>query len=362
MAAVVLTPDYSILQREQAMPSPLERMAKEGLQAYGQVSQIKRQNAMAQLAQQQEQRQQAQAAQEQQVRELQIYGAKSKILQNRMADLYQTPKDQKEAEYQSFRNDAQKLGIDTSQFPKSYNDEIAAKSATAYARSPQSAEERKFHNDIALQHLKGQAQLAAAQARAQTQADVAEKKAQLAAQDPSRNPFLKQQQTDFAKYTNQLSDDAQTEGDHVLPLYQKLKAQIKKVPTNPVSGKILWATPEGQRLNQLLVLAQGDAIKQFHLGRMTQYEFNIIRQGVGKGTMYNSTLNKVFDDRLDKANETIRKNKFAKDYVKAGGRSPLDFADKWAADKTKRQEADIEYTARTHGMTVEQVKQQLGVQ
>jgi len=130
---------------------------------------------------------------------------------------------------------------------------------------------------------------------------------------------------------NKINQKAADTKEEDIPLFNQLKAAVENVPlgTGPIRGQILWATPQGQYLKSLLTRAQGKYIKNFHLGRMTQREFDLLRSAVGGGTTYSSGLKAIFNRQLAQSNQDLAKQQFYNQYINQGGRSSLEAANKW---------------------------------
>jgi len=145
--------------------------------------------------------------------------------------------------------------------------------------------------------------------------------------DDFQTADTKQLLTDMNNINNTAADVKEND----IPLYTQLKAAVAHVPTGtgPLQGQILWATPEGQYLKSLLVRAQGNYIKNFHLGRMTQREFDLLRSAVGGGTTYSSALQKIFDRQLSQDKQALIKQHYYNQYINQGGRSSTEAANKW---------------------------------
>jgi len=171
------------------------------------------------------------------------------------------------------------------------------------------------------------------------------------------DPFLKAQAQDLSKKYNDVSTDAQQATEKELPLYKTLLDDLHDTKlVNPLSGAISWTTPSGQKFRADLVRAQGEFIKTFHLGRMTQREFNMIKNAIGTSTMWPSSLRKLFGGVISK--DYLAQDKFNhySDYVAGGGRKLFE-ADKQWEDKlpdslksSQQQSADTVNESRLKGL------------
>lgn len=268
-------------------------------------------------------------------------------LQNQYSILAQLSQDQKPEFYQKIRAEALSLGEEPSKLPAVYNKQIETVSQDAFKNNPRSIQQLKNQNTLHLQQLKNTGALEVAQAR-------------IAGRAPKEGAFqqaqAKQLSGDVATI-NTAADEAQTKAK---PLWQEVGGLIDKVVTGPGIGKIDWRSSDAQRLLQLITQAQGEYVKTFHLGRMTQYEFKLLQRAVGTPTMYRSVLKKIVNDHLRQAQEAISHQKYANDYIKKGGRNPIELSSSWVKELGNRRQADLEYTAKQHGLTVAQVKKQLG--
>lgn len=158
-----------------------------------------------------------------------------------------------------------------------------------------------------------------------------------AAQDPFQTADTQQ----LVKDVNTVNQSAADVKENDIPLYNQLKAALIHVPTGtgPLRGRILWTTPQGQYFKSLLTRAQGNYIKNFHLGRMTQREFDLLRSAVGGGTLYSSALQKIFDRQLEQDNQALFKQHFYNEYLNQGGRSSTEASNKWLDALGQQQEA-----------------------
>lgn len=369
------TPDYGLL-KNLPQPDPVGS----ALDAYQKVSANVRANKATALAQKlgslQAQKAKIALANQQQdetlsqktkqsaldVSHLQVHNAMRTIHDTRLADIHEMPAAQQEGAWQNFRHEMTSLGGDTSQIPAHFNDEAAAESKNAYNQSPLGTADRKFARDTATQQLKDTDQfhreMAVQALKNQGVRQAAQAKAAMKA--PSEIAFQKEQGKQLVKDNatiNTASNEAQTKA---IPLWTEINKQLNKVITGPGIGHVNWRSADAQRLNQLIMQAQGLKIKSFHLGRMTQYEFNIIRKMVGTPTMYKKVLKKVVQKHLRDAQEAIEQQKFTAGYIKQGGRSPIEMSNQWVKEVGNRRQADLEFTAKQNKMTVEQVKKQMG--
>lgn len=141
--------------------------------------------------------------------------------------------------------------------------------------------------------------------------------------------FEKGQLTNLNKTLKEVTDSAANAAEKEKPLYRDLIKAVDEVPSVFGTHLMDWASPAGQRFQALLARAQGEFLKTFHLGRMTQLEFNILGKAVGGKRMYTWELKNLFERQMRQLNQDINKAKFYHDYVGKGGRSAEDAAYKW---------------------------------
>lgn len=141
--------------------------------------------------------------------------------------------------------------------------------------------------------------------------------------------FEKGQLTQLNKDLADIHGSALHAAEHEKPLYQQLFDLVDELPSVPFRGTINWGTPSGQKFQALLAKAKGDLVKTFHLGRMTQREFDVLTAALGRERSYKSTLKDLFRNQLKEANQKIEHAKFYHDYVSKGGRSSEEAAFKW---------------------------------
>lgn len=151
--------------------------------------------------------------------------------------------------------------------------------------------------------------------------------------DGAEDPFLKAQGSALSVQWKNISSDATQATEKELPLYKTLLDNIHNTNLVGPAGFINWTTPAGQELRANMVRAQGEFIKSFHLGRMTQLEFNFLKNAIGKQTMYPSALRSLFKGVITKDIEAQQKAKTYYDYMAAGGRTQFEADANW----TKKQ-------------------------
>jgi hypothetical protein len=146
------------------------------------------------------------------------------------------------------------------------------------------------------------------------------------------SPFEKARAARLDKVLGTVNNNANEAMEAEMPLYHKLLGAIQAVPlgTGPLRQHIMWSTPQGQYLQALLNQNQGAYIKQFHLGRMTQYEFNLLRQARGGSATFRPALLKLVKDQIEKAKLDIAKQHMYNTYVAGGGRNPDEIAGHWS--------------------------------
>ncbi len=180
------------------------------------------------------------------------------------------------------------------------------------------------------------------------------------------DPFLKAQATQLSSEWNNINADAAQAREHEIPLYKTLLNDINQTNlVGPITGHINWASPAGQKLRADLTRAQGEFIKTFHLGRMTQIEFNFLKNAVGTANMYPSALRKIFADVLGKDNQSIAKANFYHNYITKGGRRSDEVDSQWIkaqpnilAEANKNAQNEVLQTrlGGLPGVTAEQVE------
>ena len=192
-----------------------------------------------------------------------------------------------------------------------------------------------------------QAQTEAAQALQSLRGAQTELAQKEAAQLATTTPFSQADQQQLQKDLVTINTNAVDVKENDIPLYTQLKAALAHVPlgTGILRGQVLWATPQGQYLQALLRRAQGNYIKNFHLGRMTQREFDILRQAVGGGTTKTATLNALIDRQLNQDQTVLNKQAFYYHYIKQNGRSANEVANRWL--NTLGKPKDIEPQTKT---------------
>lgn len=144
------------------------------------------------------------------------------------------------------------------------------------------------------------------------------------------DPFAKAQATALNGEWKNVSASATTAVQTELPLYKSLFEDMQKTNlTNPATGGFLWTTPQGQVLQADLTRAQGEFIKSFHLGRMTQLEFNFLKNAIGTSKMYPSALRKLFTKVMTKDYVAKAKSEFYHNYISKGGRKIDEVDESW---------------------------------
>lgn len=139
-----------------------------------------------------------------------------------------------------------------------------------------------------------------------------------------------------------VKDSAVTNGnatqakDTMLPLYKNILTSLAKTPSTVglkgsgiVSGLVLWSSAEGQELQAYLKQNQGFFIRQFHLGRMTQYEFKLLKGAVGGANTKTKALKDIIQKQIDSSNRQIKKQSFYHNYMSKGGKSATEAANQW---------------------------------
>jgi len=146
----------------------------------------------------------------------------------------------------------------------------------------------------------------------------------------NKDPFSQGQATQLNSEWKNINSSATIAAQTELPLYKSLVHDLQATNlANPVTGHILWTTPAGQKLQADLTRAQGEFIKSFHLGRMTQLEFNFLKNAIGKATTYPSALRKLFTGVMGKDHQALLKAKFYHKYITGGGRKSTEVDESW---------------------------------
>lgn len=181
----------------------------------------------------------------------------------------------------------------------------------------------------------------------------------------AKDPFLQAQATGLSKEWEDISSNAQQATEHELPLYNTLLDGLHQTNLVGPAGYVNWTTPAGQRLRANMTRAQGEFIKSFHLGRMTQLEFNFLKNAIGKQTMYPSALRALFKNVMAKDIEAQQKAKVYHDYLAGGGRTEFEADANWAkqqpeiAKNAMQQANDMVEQSRLKGskITIDQVRE-----
>ncbi len=183
---------------------------------------------------------------------------------------------------------------------------------------------------------------------------VALRKAQAQQALSNANPLEKDRLNQLAGDMKNVTSQANEAMTNTLPMYNNLIDDLNNTELTGPAGNIAWSTPAGQKFSADLTKAQGEFIKQFHLGRMSQVEFNLLKGAVGKPTMYKSVLQQLFQNQINKANQSINKLQFYHNYIGQGGRDPQEVQLNWGKqigaipkyDFSKVSQDDWEYTAQ----------------
>jgi hypothetical protein len=212
----------------------------------------------------------------------------------------------------------------TGEIPTQHNLNLARTDAakTRAAFTP----EKQLQSQLAVQQLRNQGQMDMAKMRIKAQ--------------KTNDPFAISQAQQLTKDMTQVNDDAAHAADVQIPVYSHLLTLLHQVPINPgpLGGHLMWTSRKGQEFLAYLTRAQGGYIKGFHLGRMTQLEFNFLKGALGKKTTYPETLHNLFMEQLAEEQKHIAKQEYYFNYIKGGGRQ----AEEAAADWTKKTEGQRE--------------------
>ena len=203
------------------------------------------------------------------------------------------------------------MGIPTDGMPEKFgNNPYEAKNAikTGFAQSKWGLQ--KFQSQ--LDATKG-----VAVASAKGVADI--EKAQLEAKLKGGEALAGAEAAQYVKYTGITSDQATAAAKQNENL-DLIQSQLKNLafPTGPVSGWIDTKLPSGQTFKMGLIQLQGEYIKDFHLGRMTQLEFNFLRHGVVNESMPATQLVKMVDYFKAKNEQAIQKTNFIENLSNKG--------------------------------------------
>jgi len=152
------------------------------------------------------------------------------------------------------------------------------------------------------------------------------------------SPFEEEQQKAFSKQLGDVNQQAEI-SQKTIGKMNTLSSILEKMPLKPglVSGSFLLTTPEGQEFIAALRDAQLDLIKQVHLGRMTQKEFDYIQSIIGSKHFFPAALRSIFDKVRARSQMDIGKQKYASEYLKEGKKDPITFETAWL-DKVAQQE------------------------
>lgn len=292
--AQVFTPDYGLL-KDMPQPNPIGS----GLGAY---------QAMQQSALMKQEAQKQQILN--QVGQVQLQQARENYFTNRLANLYQMPSNQQEDEYQQIRKDAISVGANPDNLPTNFDDSVKSKAQQAYIAQTKNS---KYF----LQQMKSATTLQAAQIKA------------AGMQAGKETEFQKKDQDLLAKDMGTISQNANSALNHVIPITNRALDALNKTSLTGPLGAINWSTPAGQELQRQLSNLQLDKVKDFHLGRMTQYEFNLIMKAVAGKKMYKSELQKALNDLASDSNTQIKQHQFYTNYIKQGGRSGSEASQGW---------------------------------
>lgn len=146
---------------------------------------------------------------------------------------------------------------------------------------------------------------------------------------PTETPTQVADEKQLTKDNIKISTDAQASSDDNLSFARKLRKAIKDATAvGPIKGHFAWSTSEGLRLQQFLS-QNVRKMMQLTKGLRTQKEFDQLRIGAGKITMFKSTLNKMADEMLDEAYQRRLKADFYKNYSDKGGKSSLGASQLW---------------------------------
>lgn len=373
---------------ERPVVSPLQAAIQGGMGTAEALQQLKTKGAQEQRAQQEfESQQQSRGLQQQQLAHQLVASRLSNeehvhnYLQSRLADLATMPKNQRAAAYTQVRDEAIRAGAPEEDLPQDYNPQVESAIQLASQHSPEAADERKFQQQVHLTELQNRGKLQVAQVK-----PAAELQTALAVQNLKNqgqmeiakirniadSPTEKAQAERLNKNMAAINETATEASEHTIPLYNRLQEALKQVPngTGPLAGKLVWTTPEGQYFRSLLNQAQGDFVKQFHFGRMTQLEFNLLRQAVGGENINESALRKLFNNKLGEANKAIDKFHFFHSKLQGGAKDPDQITEDWMKASKKRapttqpqqySQEDLEFTAQKHGLSLDEVKSRLGI-
>lgn len=220
---------------------------------------------------------------------------------SRLADLGALPINDRPKAYQRTRKDLIKVGVGADSLPTSYNQAMSDRVQVASVRSPTAVKERKFQQDVLLQHMKSAGAISAATAK------------QAGSGSAYQTAFQKNEATKDSDNFDAIASDAATGSEvkedvkEIMALANGLRPQL-----GIVMGNTVRLTPKGQafysKANHLVLTLLA---KQKHVSRASNMIMGIIKSAKLGAHLSLPAMRMVAESYLAQSNQSIERNKFA---------------------------------------------------
>jgi len=229
---------------------------------------------------------------------LQLQNSKRTVHDTMLADIHQAPDDQKDAEYQKFRQKMATMHGDMSGLPLHYNQQVGNEASIAFGKTGQAGEQRKFARNVALEQMKEASALQVALAK--VRAAPGEGQKQLAKSEAIAN----------SKYKDSVIGDAGM-ARNILVDTDNITASLNQASAGYTGSLTNWDSPAGQELKKHTAQLVLDKLQGMHnVSRGTNLLMTIIKRSKPSDWMKRGAIQRIVSGMAAISHRAVEKERF----------------------------------------------------